>query len=67
MLFNYLIKEKRRSIHHLSTEWDSRKEFNEKNIDELLLTYPNVFKRVKVKSRGKFIPGVGLIQNIINE
>ncbi len=67
MLFNYLIKDKRHSIHHLSTEWDGGKEFNEENIDELLLIYPDVFKRVKVKSNGKFIPGVGLLQNIIKE
>ncbi len=63
MLLNYLIKEKRHSIHHLSTEWDGRKEFTEKDIDELLLIYPDVFRRVKVRSGDNYIPGVALIEN----
>jgi hypothetical protein len=67
ILFNYLIKEKRHSIHHLSTEWEAKKEFTKNNIDELLLIYPDVFKRVKVKSEGKFIPGIGLVQNTTKE
>ena len=63
-MLNYLIKEKRHSVNHLSDEWDGKEEFNKNNIDELLLIYPDVFKRVKVKSNGKFVAGVGLVQNI---
>jgi len=67
ILLNYLIKEKRHSVHHLSDEWDGKEEFTKNNIDELLFTYPDVFKRVKVNSNGKIIPGVGLVQNINKE
>ena len=67
ILLNYLMKEKRHTIFHLSKEWDGKKEFTENNIDELLLTYPDVFKRVRVKNSEKNDPGVGLVQNIIKE
>ena len=67
ILLNYLAKEKRHTISHLSEEWDGKEEFTMKNIEELLLTYPDVFRRVKVKSNGKYGPGVGLVSNIINK
>ncbi len=63
ILLNYLKKEKRHTIDHLSKEWDGKKEFTEKNINNLLLTYPDIFKRVKVKRNGKNAPGVGLVSN----
>lgn len=64
ILYNYLEKEKRHTINHLSKEWDGKREFTEKNIEDILLTYPDVFKRVKVRNNGKYGPGVGLVQNI---
>ena len=68
ILFNYLKKHKRHSIYYLSKEWAARAEFTEKNIEKLLLEYPDVFKRVKVK-RGKegFVPGVGLLDSVVEE
>ncbi|KKR60890.1 MAG: hypothetical protein UU05_C0059G0003 [Candidatus Curtissbacteria bacterium GW2011_GWA1_40_47] len=61
ILLNYLEKEKRHSISHLSKEWNWKNEFTEKNINDLLLTYPDIFKRVKVKRNGKYVSGVGLV------
>ncbi len=61
ILINYLRKDKRHSIEHLTKEWDGKTEFTEKKINDILLTYPDLFKRVKVKSNGKYIPGVGLV------
>lgn len=67
ILLNYLKKDKRHSIDHLSKEWDAKKEFTEKNIDDLLLEYPDVFKRVKVKRNNHYVSGVGLVLNTTGE
>ena len=64
ILYNYLVKQRRHTINHLGNEWDGKKEFTEKNIEDLLLIYPDVFKRVKVRSDEKYYPGVGLVPNI---
>ncbi|KKR80134.1 MAG: hypothetical protein UU73_C0002G0076 [Candidatus Daviesbacteria bacterium GW2011_GWA1_41_61] len=65
ILVNYLKKEKRHSIHHLSKEWAAKKEFTEKNIEQLLLEFPDELKRVKMgKNKG---PGVGLVSNAKEE
>jgi len=61
ILQNYLIKRKRASFIHLSKEWDAKEEFTEKNTNKLLLEYPDVFKRVKVKRGNEYYKGVGLI------
>jgi|GEM_PF-4506042 len=62
ILFNYLKKEKRHSIDHLCREWAGKDDFSEKNIYELIRTYPDTFKFVTVKSQGKDKKGVGLIE-----
>lgn len=67
ILLNYLKKGKRRSIYHLSKEWDAKKDFTEKNIDDLLLRYPDVFKRVKVRRNKRYVSGVGLVSNATGE
>jgi hypothetical protein len=67
ILFNYLKKEKRHSIDHLSKEWAAKEEFTEKNISELLFEYPDVFKRVKVKRGEEYVDGVGLVSDSTEE
>jgi len=64
ILLNYLKKDKRHSFDHLSKEWAGKKEFTEENIHELLMTYPDVFKYVKIKrkSNRKDLDGVGLVE-----
>lgn len=67
ILFNYLKKERRHTIKQLSTEWAAKKDFTEKNIDQLLLNYPDIFKRVKVQSNGEYLDGVGLVIDSVEE
>ncbi|TRZ47792.1 MAG: hypothetical protein D4S01_11655 [Dehalococcoidia bacterium] len=62
VLLNYLKKEKRHSIDHLSNKWAGKNEFSKENINELLVTYPDVFKRTKVKSKGEHKDGIGLVE-----
>ena len=63
ILFNYLKKHKRLTKKRLSTESDWKKELTEKNIEELLLVYPDVFRRVTIKrDGGKNFPGVTLVK-----
>ncbi len=64
ILFNYLKKQKRRSIDHLSEDWIAKKEFTKKNIENLLLEYSDVFRRTDVKRYGKFAPGVSLVSDL---
>ena len=62
ILFNYLKKHKRLTIKRLSEESDWRDELTEKNIEELLLVFPGVFRRVDIKRDGGIIfPGVTLV------
>lgn len=61
ILLNYLKKEKRHSIYHLTKEWAAKDEFAEKNINTLLFEYPDIFKRVKVKRENEYVDGVGLV------
>lgn len=48
ILINYLKKERRHSINHLTKEWGGRKEFTEKDIEKLLSEFPDELKRVKM-------------------
>lgn len=59
ILVNYLKKCKQHSIRFLSTEWEAKKEFTEKSINNLLLKYPDELKRVTMKKDR--LPGVGLV------
>lgn len=66
VLFNYLKKHTRLSIKRLSEESDWKDEFTKENIEELLLVFPDVFRRVDIKrDRGLIFPGVTLVQNEI--
>lgn len=61
ILVNYLKKEKRHSIYHLTKEWGGRGEFTEKDIEKLLLEFPDELKRVKMaKNRGE---GISLVSD----
>ena len=62
ILHNYLQKDKRHSFDHLVKEWAGKNEFTEKNIRELIVSYPDVFKYTKVKSGDVQKDGVGLIE-----
>lgn len=62
IIYNYLRKEKRHSFKKIFKDFNRNKEFERSKIDELLFTYPDTFKTVKLKSGGKFVQGVGLVQ-----
>ena len=62
ILKNYLLKEKRHSFYHLTNEWAGKTEFTEKNIRELIVTYPDIFKYTKVKSGNEEKDGIGLVE-----
>lgn len=57
MLVNYLKKDKYHSFHHFSKEWIAKNEFTQKNIEKLILEFPDELKTVRMK-RGL---GVGLV------
>jgi hypothetical protein len=63
ILLNLLKKDKRRTIEYLTTEWDGRKDFTDKSINEVLLQYPDIFKRVKVGRNGTWHPGITLVKH----
>ena len=62
ILQNYLQKDKRHSFDHLVNEWAGKNEFTERNIRELIASYPDIFKYTKVKSGNKEKDGVGLVK-----
>jgi len=64
ILFYFLKKHKWRSIAYLSEEWEGKKEFTKKNIEKLLLNYPEIFRRVPVKSSKGTRSGVGLVEDM---
>jgi len=59
-----LKKHKWRNIAYLSEGWKGKREFTEGNIERLLFEYPEMFRRVSVKSRKGTKPGVVLVEDI---
>jgi hypothetical protein len=57
LLINYLKKDRRHTFHHLSKEWIAKDEFTPKNIEKLILEFPDELKTVRMK-KGL---GVGLL------
>ena len=66
ILYNYLKKEKRHTIKHLTKEWYAKRDFTEEIINELLKEYPEVFKMIEVKRKGEYFQGVGLVVDTRN-
>ena len=63
ILLNYLIKQKWHTFEHLGKEWGGKKEFTKENIHELVMAYPDTFRYLKVRRKGKGKDGVGLVKN----
>jgi len=44
-LFNYLKRQRRHSINHITKKWAAKKEFTKRNIEKLVFDYPDVLKK----------------------
>jgi len=67
LLFNYLQKEKRHSLKHLTEEWIAKDQYSKKTIHKLIKKFPDVFKYTKVRSNGLDLDGVGIVNSSQNQ